>query len=112
MSSDWKVVNKMKNDLISKSKLLEALRQEEDVYEEAMTTPSYWSAIRIIKEQPIAYDVEKIDKQIVDYFKTQVEKSVNVWNVVDFSCDIRKIIHNGGNTDVSETNVGNSDTII
>ena len=54
----------MNNDLISKSKLLEALRQEEDEYEEAMTTPSYWSAIRIIKEQPIAYDVENIVQQL------------------------------------------------
>ena len=98
----------MNNDLISKSKLLEALRQEEDEYEEAMTTPSYWSAIRIIKEQLIAYNVQKVDEQIVDYFKTQVEKSIDVWNVVDFSCDIRKIVRNGGNTDVPETNVGNN----
>lgn len=28
-----------------------------------MTTPSYWSAIRMIKEQPIAYNVEKVVEQ-------------------------------------------------
>ena len=77
MSSDWKVVNKMKNDLISKSKLLEALRQEEDVYEEAMTTPSYWSAIRIIKEQPTAYDVEKVVEQL----ETEKIKNAEPFNV-------------------------------
>lgn len=98
----------MQNDLISRSALIEALQKEEYECEEVMVFPSFWSALRIVKEQPTAYDVEKVDKQIVDYFKTQVEKSVDAWNVVDFSCDIRKIVRNGGNADVPDIYFGNN----
>lgn len=50
---------------------------------------------KIIDSVPTAYDVEKVDKQIVEYFKTQIE-NVDAWKVVDFSHDIRKIVRNGG----------------
>ena len=49
----------------------------------------------IIMAQPTAYDVEKVDEQIVEYFKTQIE-NVDDWKVVDFSHDIRKIVRNSG----------------
>ena len=49
-----------------------------------------------IDAQPTAYDVEKADKQILDYFKGQIDKEVDGWKVVDFSCEVREIVRNGG----------------
>ena len=52
--------------------------------------------IDIIENQPTAYDAEKVDKQIVEYFKNQIENDADGWKVVEFSHDIRKIVRNGG----------------
>ena len=82
-------------DLISREALLATLEQKREECEDAMVTPSFWSALRIAKEQPTAYNVEKVDKQIVEYFKEQLE-NVDGWKVVDFSHDIREIVRNGG----------------
>ena len=52
------------NDLISRKALLAALEQEREECEDAMVTPSFWSALRLVKEQPTAYDVEKVVERI------------------------------------------------
>ena len=50
----------MNGDLISRSDLIEALRAEADECEESRTSPSFWTALKIVKEQPISYDVDKV----------------------------------------------------
>jgi hypothetical protein len=46
--------------LIDADDLIEAMKKTEEEYEDAMTCPSWWSAYNVIKEQPTAYEAEKV----------------------------------------------------
>lgn len=46
--------------LIDADALIEEMRKTEEECENAMTCPSWWSALSVIEKQPTAYDVEKV----------------------------------------------------
>ena len=46
--------------LIDADALIEVMKKTEEEYENAMTCPSWWSAYKVIKEQPTAYDAEQV----------------------------------------------------
>ena len=50
--------------LIDADALIEAMKKTESEYENAMTCPSWWSAFNVISEQPTAYSVEKVIKEL------------------------------------------------
>lgn len=50
--------------LIDADVLNEALRKTEEECENAMTCPSWWSALSVIEKQPTAYDVEKVVEEL------------------------------------------------
>ena len=50
--------------LIDADALIEAMKKTESEYENAMTCPSWWSAFNVISEQPTAYSVEKVVKEL------------------------------------------------
>jgi hypothetical protein len=52
--------------------------------------------IEMLEEQPTAYDVETVDNNILEYFKGVLDKKPDGWDVVDFSCDVRRIVRRGG----------------
>ena len=52
--------------------------------------------IDVIHNQPTAYDVDEVVEKIREYFKKQIDKEVDKLKVVDFSCEINKIIRAGG----------------
>ena len=52
------------SDLISRSALIEEMKKAEIEYENAMMCPSWWSAFNIIREQPTAYDVDKVIEEL------------------------------------------------
>lgn len=54
----------MSNDLISRKALLEALSKTEKECEEVMCIPSWAAALRAIRSQPTAYDIEEIVKRM------------------------------------------------
>lgn len=49
-----------------------------------------------IDNQETAYDADKVVEKIREYFKKQIDKEVDKLKVVDFSCEINKIIRAGG----------------
>ena len=88
----------MQNDLISRSGLIDILKKWADANAERGYDTAYdmvQEFIEVVKERPTAYDVESVDKQILDYFKGQIDKKPDGWDVVDFSADIRNIVRNG-----------------
>lgn len=46
--------------LIDADALIEAMRKKEEEYESVMRTPNWWTAFDVVKNQPTAYDVDKI----------------------------------------------------
>ena len=50
--------------LIDADALIEAMKKTESEHENAMTCPSWWSAFNVISEQPTAYSVEKVIKEL------------------------------------------------
>ena len=46
--------------LIDADALIEEMRKTEEECENAMTCPSWWSALSVIEKQPTAYNVEKV----------------------------------------------------
>lgn len=50
--------------LIDADALIEKMKKTEEDYEKAMTSPGWYSAYVVIKNQPTAYDVEKVKKEI------------------------------------------------
>ena len=86
--------NGVQNDLISKSALKKELRKHQ--IESLIAHNEEKNVFDIINEMPCAYNVERVDEQILDYFKGQIDKEVDGWKVVDFSCDVRNIVRNGG----------------
>lgn len=60
--------------LIDADVLIETMKRVEEEYEDAMTCPSWWTAYNVIKEQPTAYDVEKVVAELEEakmiYFLT------------------------------------------
>ena len=79
----------MQNDLISRSALLEALEKEEKECEDCMIMPSWYSALSIIKKQPVAYNVEKV--------MTEMNKYPHGYLNVETIYDLTEIVRNGGN---------------
>lgn len=53
-------------------------------------------AVEVVEQQPTAYDVDEVVEKICEYFKKQIDKEVDKLKVVDFSCEINKIIRAGG----------------
>ena len=84
----------MQNDLISRSELIETLRKEAEECEEAMCSPNFWSALRIVKEQPKAYDVEKV----IEELEREIEsyQSECAWNYAKGLEYALEIVRNGG----------------
>ena len=52
------------SDLISRKALLEALVKAEEECEEAMTVPGFATAVYAIRNQPTAYDPDKVVEQL------------------------------------------------
>ena len=65
--------------LIDADALIEAMRKTEEEFENAMTCPSWWSAYRVIKEQPTAYDVEAVVAEL-EVEKERHEKDRTYWS--------------------------------
>ena len=62
--------------LIDADALIEAMKKTEDEYEKAMTCPSWWSAFNVISEQPTAYSVEKVIKELEEKASRYTKKYV------------------------------------
>ena len=54
----------MSNDLISRKALMEELLQAEQECEDAMCVPTWATALRVIRSQPTAYDLDKVVEQL------------------------------------------------
>ena len=50
----------------------------------------------IVDSQPTAYDVDRVDEQILEYYKDQIDKGRNGWDLVDDGVEVRRIVRNGG----------------
>lgn len=89
----------MKDDLISRSALMESLRKHYIGHvgmEESDFMMTYRSFCQIINELQTAYDVDKVDEQILEYYKAQIDKGRNGWDLVDDGVEVRRIVRNGG----------------
>lgn len=53
-------------------------------------------AISSILNCSTAFDKEKVDEQILEYFKEVIDKEPDGWDVVEFSNDVRDIVRAGG----------------
>lgn len=53
------------SDLISRSALIEALKKYEEECENAMCIPGYAGVIYVVREQPTAYDVDKVERLLL-----------------------------------------------
>ena len=60
--------------LIDADKLIEAMKKTETEYKNAMTCPSWWSAFIVINEQPTAYDINKVVKELEALVKEYDER--------------------------------------
>ena len=52
------------SDLIMRKALMEALVKAEEECEDAMCVPSWATALRVIRSQPTAYDIDKVVEQL------------------------------------------------
>ena len=102
------------NDLLSRKALLEALVKAEEECEEAMTVPSFATAIYAIRKQPIAYDTDKVVEQLKKEHQEAKEeynrksdsyyegKMIAFNNAIEIvkgdakQCEIRKVQMEGG----------------
>lgn len=74
--------------------LIEAMRKTEEEYEKAMTCPSWWSAYRVIEEQPTAYDVEAVVAELKSKHTLSSGNDAYMWNkAIDTAISI---VRNGG----------------
>lgn len=71
------------SDLISRSALIEEMKKTEIEYENAMMCPSWWSAFNIIREQPTAYNIDKVIEEI----KTLKEEALGEYNMGEYNLD-------------------------
>lgn len=71
------------SDLISRSALIEEMKKAEIEYENAMMCPSWWSAFNIIREQPTAYNIDKVVEEI----KTLKEEALGEYNMGEYNLD-------------------------
>ena len=62
--------------LIDADALIESMKKTESEYENAMTCPSWWSAFNVISEQPTAYDIGKIVKELEENASRYTKKYV------------------------------------
>ena len=62
--------------LIDVDALIEAMKKTESEYESAMTCPSWWSAFNVISEQPTAYSVDKVVKELEENASRYTKKYV------------------------------------
>ena len=59
--------------LIDVDALIEEMRKTEEECENAMTCPSWWSALSVIEKQQTAYNVEKVVEGLEDMKKEESE---------------------------------------
>lgn len=64
--------------LIDADALIEKMKKVEADYEDAMTRPSWWTAYSVVSEQPTAYDVDAVVKEL-EYQKEYFEKDRTYW---------------------------------
>lgn len=65
----------MQGDLISRSALIEAFRKKASEIETLGIIPGYTIALNVIKEQPTAYDVEKVVEQLKELKEFEYDDS-------------------------------------
>jgi len=58
--------------LIDEDALIEAMKKTEEEYENMESCPNWFTALRVIKEQPTAYDVEKVVAEL-ERWSTEAE---------------------------------------
>lgn len=58
--------------LIDADALIEEMRKTEEECENAMTCPSWWSALSVIEKQPTAYNVDKVVEEL-EMLSTEVK---------------------------------------
>lgn len=46
--------------------LIETMRKKEEEFESVMCTPNWWTAFDVIKNQPTAYDVDKVVAELAE----------------------------------------------
>lgn len=97
--------------LIDADVLIEEMKKTETEYENEMTCPSWWSAFNVISEQPTAYDIGKVVKELeerTDFLKNctkygnknakQQDKSYSammMYEVADLVDDLIEIVKQG-----------------
>ena len=82
----------MNNDLIRKSEVINLLC---NLHIDNLAVNDK-RVTEYIREIPIAYDVEKVDEQILQYYNSQVEEGRNIADLVNDEIEIRRIVRNGG----------------
>ena len=80
--------------LIDADVLIEEMKKTETEYENAMTCPSWWSAFNVISEQPTAYDIDKVVKEL-EQKKEEVQRMRNTCVALsDLEvCDIENVTY-------------------
>lgn len=76
--------------LIDADALIEEMRKTEEECENAMTCPSWWSALSVIEKQPTAYNVEKVEKELDEYITKIVGRNSALYQT------IMRIVREGG----------------
>ena len=84
----------MKDDLISRSALLHEFETVNARHREELWHITGIKAM--IENQPTAYDVDKVDEQILEYYNSQVEEGRNIADLVNDEIEIGRIVRNGG----------------
>ena len=62
--------------LIDADVLIEEMKKTETEYENAMTCPSWWSALNVISEQPTAYYIDKVVEELKENASRYTKKYV------------------------------------
>ena len=91
-------------DLISRKALLDAMDKRYNVKKNIVPNnlaEGFMQMEKLIKEQPTAYDVEKVEREVKDYFIDIIKKMPDDapemgWDVVDSNAHICDIVRKGG----------------
>ena len=76
--------------LIDADALIEEMKKTESEHEKAMTCPSWWSAFNVISEQPTAYDIDKVVRQLnLESVDSSIKESLELLRAI-------KIVKAGG----------------
>lgn len=76
--------------MVDADALIEEMRKTEEECENAMTCPSWWSALSVIEKQPTAYNVEKVEKELDEYITKIVGRNSALYQT------IMRIVREGG----------------